>query len=182
MPISFFFEIIENKILSKNKTDILTLDLSTRTLELESIDFFVRMMGILGMPRSVGEIYGLLYFSESPLSMDKIASRLEISIGSASQGLKTLKSLKAVFSTYVPGDRRDHYTAETEFRKLFSSFINDEIMPHLESAKERITRMEQTLSQEKKLDEFHLIRLEKLKKLTKTGSRLLPALAGFLKM
>ena len=182
MPISFFFEIIENKILSKNKTDILTLDLSTRTLELESIDFFVRMMGILGMPRSVGEIYGLLYFSESPLSMDKIASRLEISIGSASQGLKTLKSLKAVFSTYVPGDRRDHYTAETEFRKLFSSFINDEIMPHLESAKERITRMEQTLSQEKKLDEFHLIRLEKLKKLTKTGSRLLPALAGFLKI
>ena len=109
------------------------------------------------MPRSVGEIYGLLYFSESPLSMDKIASRLEISIGSASQGLKTLKSLKAVFSTYVPGDRRDHYTAETEFRKLFSSFINDEIMPHLESAKERIARMEQTLSQEKKLDEFHLI-------------------------
>ena len=168
--------------MSKNKTDILTLDLSTRTLELESIDFFVRMMGILGMPRSVGEIYGLLYFSESPLSMDKIASRLEISIGSASQGLKTLKSLKAVFSTYVPGDRRDHYTAETEFRKLFSSFINDEIMPHLESAKERITRMEQTLSQEKKLDEFHLIRLEKLKKLTKTGNRLLPALAGFLKM
>jgi folylpolyglutamate synthase/dihydropteroate synthase len=55
-------------------------------------------------------------------------------------------------------------------------------MPHLESANERITRMEQTLSQEKKLDEFHLIRLEKLKKLTKTGSRLLPALAGFLKI
>jgi DNA-binding transcriptional regulator GbsR (MarR family) len=171
-----------NSALSKNKTDALILDSRFRTLELESIDFFVRMMGILGMPRSVGEIYGLLYFSESPLSMDKIASRLEISIGSASQGLKTLKSLKAVFSTYVAGDRRDHYTAETEFRKLFSSFINDEIMPHLESANERITRMEQTLSQEKKLDEFHLIRLEKLKKLTKTGSRLLPALAGFLKI
>jgi DNA-binding transcriptional regulator GbsR (MarR family) len=171
-----------NLALSKNKTDALILDSRFRTLELESIDFFVRMMGILGMPRSVGEIYGLLYFSESPLSMDKIASRLEISIGSASQGLKTLKSLKAVFSTYVAGDRRDHDTAETEFRKLFSSFINDEIMPHLESANERITRMEQTLSQEKKLDEFHLIRLEKLKKLTKTGSRLLPALAGFLKI
>lgn len=182
MPISFFFEINETFILSKNKTDSLTIASNLCTLELESIDFFVRLMGILGMPRSVGEIYGLLYFSESPLSMDKIASRLEISIGSASQGLKTLKSLKAVYSTYVPGDRRDHYTAETEFRKLFSSFINDEIMPHLESAKERILRMERTLSEEKKLDEFHLVRLEKLKKLTKTGSRLLPALAGFLKM
>ena len=54
------------------------------------------MMGILGMPRSVGEIYGLLYFSEAPLSMDQIANKLEMSLGSASQGLKTLRSLKAV--------------------------------------------------------------------------------------
>jgi DNA-binding transcriptional regulator GbsR (MarR family) len=169
-------------ILSKNKPEVLTLDSNIRSLELESIEFFVRLMGILGMPRSIGEIYGLLYFSETPLSMDRIASKLEISIGSASQGLKTLKSLKAVHSSYIAGDRRDHYTAETEFRKLFSSFINDEIMPHLESAKDRISRMEQSLTTEKKLDEFHLIRLEKLKKLTKTGSRLLPALAGFLKI
>ncbi len=166
----------------KNKTDLLTIDSHLHSLELESIDFFVRMMGILGMPRSVGEIYGLLYFSVTPLPMDKIVSRLEISIGSASQGLKTLKSLKAVHSTYIAGDRRDHYIAETEFRKLFSSFINDEIMPHLESAKERISRMEKSLTEENKKSEFYLIRLEKLKKLTKTGSRLLPALSGFLKM
>ena len=156
--------------------------INARNLELESIDFFVRLMSMLGMPRSVGEIYGLLYFSKDSLPMDQIASRLGISIGSASQGLRTLRSLKAVRTAYVAGDRRDHYFAETEFRRLFSNFIKDEIMPHLESAKERIARMEQTLSQEKKLDEFHLIRLEKLKKLTKTGSRLLPALAGFLKM
>ena len=77
-------------------------------LEIESIDFFVRLMGILGMPRSVGEIYGLLYFSETALSMNKIANRLGISIGSASQGLKTLKGLKAIKSTYIAGDRKDH--------------------------------------------------------------------------
>ena len=35
-----------------------------RNLELESIDFFVRLMSMLGMPRSVGEIYGVLYFSK----------------------------------------------------------------------------------------------------------------------
>jgi len=153
-----------------------------QSLEIESIDFFVRLMGILGMPRSVGEIYGLLYFSEKPLSMDKISSRLEISIGSASQGLRTLKSLKAVRSTYVAGDRRDHYLAETEFRRLFSTFIKDEIMPHLDSATDRISRMEDSLSDNEKEDDFYLIRLEKLKKLTKTSRRLLPALAGLLKL
>jgi DNA-binding transcriptional regulator GbsR (MarR family) len=151
-------------------------------LEIESIDFFVRLMSILGLPRSVGEIYGLLYFSETALSMNKIANRLGISIGSASQGLKTLKSLKAIKSTYIAGDRKDHYLAEIEFRKLFSTFIKDEIMPHLESAKERISKMENSLSPQEKEDEFYAVRVEKLKKLAKTGSRLLPAIAGILNL
>ncbi len=165
-----------------NSVQISSTDSLNQNLEIESIDFFVRLMGILGMPRSVGEIYGLLYFSEKPLSMNDISSRLEISIGSASQGLKTLKSLKAVRSTYIAGDRRDHYLAETEFRRLFSTFIKDEIMPHLESAKDRISRMENSLSKDEKNDDFYLVRLEKLKKLTKTGTRLLPTLAGLLKL
>ena len=181
MPISFFFEIYETTLVNQ-KTPSIKTDHNLKSLELESIDFFVRLMGILGMPRSVGEIYGLLYFSESPLSMNQISTRLEISIGSAGQGLKTLKALKAINSTYIPGDRRDHYTAETEFRKLFSSFINDEIMPHLQSAKDRISRMQNSLSDEKKQEQFYIIRLEKLKKLTKTASRLFPTLSGLLKL
>ena len=153
-----------------------------KNLEIESIDFFVRMMSMLGMPRSVGEIYGLLYFSPSPLPMDQIVSRLGISLGSASQGLKTLRSLKAVRTSYVPGDRRDHYLAETEFRRLFSNFIKEEILPHMESAQVRITRMEDSLSELNASDDgFYKIRIEKLKRLSRAGSRLLPALAGLLK-
>ena len=125
---------LKHLALNNSPTQSNSVSSTNQNLELESIDFFVRLMGILGMPRSVGEIYGLLYFSEKPLSMNNISSRLEISIGSASQGLKTLKSLKAVRSTYIAGDRRDHYLAETEFRRLFSNFIKDEIMPHLDSA------------------------------------------------
>ena len=153
-----------------------------QAIEIESIDFFVRMMSILGMPRSVGEIYGLLYFSAVPLPMDQIVLRLGISMGSASQGLKTLRSLKAVRTSYIPGDRRDHYLAETEFRRLFSNFIKEEIMPHMESAKERIAKMEEALPiQDEKSAEFYEIRIEKLKRLTRAGGRLLPALAGLLK-
>ena len=153
-----------------------------QAIEIESIDFFVRMMSILGMPRSVGEIYGLLYFSSVPLPMDQIVSRLGISIGSASQGLKTLRSLKAVRTSYVAGDRRDHYLAETEFRRLFSNFIKEEIMPHMESAKERIAKMEEALpEQDEKTAEFYEIRIEKLKRLTRAGGRVLPALAGLLR-
>ena len=40
----------------------------------ESIDFFVRMMSILGLPRSVGEIYGVLYFQKAPFLWMKYLS------------------------------------------------------------------------------------------------------------
>ena len=152
-------------------------------LTLESVDFFVRMMSIMGLPRSVGEIYGLLYFSPSPLSMDQICTRLEISVGSASQGLKTLRSLKSVKSVYVSGERKDYFQAETEFRRLFSNFIKEEILPHLDSASGRIESMEKNLESLPASErDFLNIRVEKLKRLTKAGKRLLPALAGLLKL
>ena len=157
---------------------------SARELELEAIDYFVRLMSLLGMPRSVGEIYGLLYFSTEPMPMDMIAARLGISIGSASQGLRTLRSLKAVKVSYVLGDRRDHYLAESEFRHLLSTFIKEEIMPHLESGKARIDRMEEILGRDgEDYDEaFCRLRIEKLKRLQKASFRLLPTLAGLLKL
>ena len=163
----------------KSKTSVS----AKRELEIESIDFFVRMMSLLGLPRSVGEIYGLLYFSPKALPMDQIVAKLDISIGSASQGLKTLRSIRAVRTTYVPGDRRDHYLAESEFRRLFSTFIKDEILPHLESAKDRISRMEKVLKSESPEDkDFYNIRIEKLKRLTQASGRLLPMLAKLLKL
>ena len=152
-------------------------------LEVESIDFFVRMMSILGLPRSVGEIYGVLYFTESPLSMEEISTRLSISMGSTSQGLKTLRSLKAIRTSYVKGDRKDHYIAETEFRRLFSNFIKEDILPHLDSAADRISSMEKHVIANPDMNqEFYTTRIEKLKRLTKAGRKLLPALAGLLKI
>ena len=52
----------------------------------------------------------------------------------------------------------------------------------MESAKERIERMENALPVEsEESEEFYKIRIEKLKRLTRAGGRLLPALAGLLK-
>jgi hypothetical protein len=54
------------------------------------------LVQVLGVPKSVGQIYGLLYASLEPLSFSDIVERLEISKGSASQGLQLLRSLGAI--------------------------------------------------------------------------------------
>ena len=61
-------------------------------LEVEAIDLFISFVRLLGMPKSVGEIYGLLFASAEPLALDALMQRLYMSKGAASQGLKVLRS------------------------------------------------------------------------------------------
>src|SRR6266478_6924145 len=102
-------------------------------LETEIIDFFVELSRLLGQPRSLAEIYGLLFISAHPLAMDDVIERLRLSKGSASQGLKFLRNMGAVRMVYVPGDRRVHYEAVAELRNLATRFLRDQIVPHLEN-------------------------------------------------
>ncbi len=148
-------------------------------LEAEAIDFFVRFMSMLGLSRSVGEIYGLLYISQEPLNMDDIVQRLGLSSGSASQGLKSLRSLKAVQVTYQMGERKDYYVAEYEFRKIIGSFFKEEIVPQLEVAGAKVGKMQETADsiQDEEVQSFYSNRLSRLKRFHKAAKTLLPALA-----
>lgn len=144
----------------------------------ECIDFFVHGTAVFSLPRSFGEIYGLLFSTSEPLSMDEIMARLRISKGSASQGLRWLKAVGAARSVYVEGDRRDHFVAEVELRTLASGFLREQIQPHLESGSERLRRLEQTLDAGKgtRPPEFEAARMRKLKTWLKFSNFVLPVL------
>ena len=74
-------------------------------VEVALVEFFVSLADMAGMPKSVGEIYGLLFASEESLAMDEIIARLGLSKGSASQGLRFLRDCQAVRTVYRVGDR-----------------------------------------------------------------------------
>ncbi len=110
-------------------------------LETEIIDFFVQLSRVLGQPRSLAEIYGLLFISVRPLSMDDLIARLQLSKGSASQGLKFLCSIGAARTVYIAGERRTHYEAVAELRNLATRFLRDQIVPHLDNGQARLERI-----------------------------------------
>ena len=110
-------------------------------LETEIINFFVQLSRLLGQPRSLAEIYGLLFISGRPLAMDDLIERLQLSKGSASQGLKFLRHIGAVRMVYVAGERRVHYEAVAELRNLATRFLRDQIVPHLDNGQARLERI-----------------------------------------
>ena len=151
-------------------------------LERQVVDFFVDGVRVLGLPRSIGEIYGLLFISQSALSLDDLVLRLSISKGSASQGLRLLKSLGAVREVESGTERRTYYEPAVELKRLVGGFIREQIRPHLESGKTKIGRLAATAqdiddpSRRKFLSE----RVERLEHWLRSGGRVLPVLQKLL--
>jgi DNA-binding transcriptional regulator GbsR (MarR family) len=110
-------------------------------LEGEVIEHFAEISRALGQPRSFAEIYGLLFISPEPLTMDDLIARLQISKGSASQGLKFLRDIGAVRPVEVDGDRRAHYEAVAELRRLAGRFLRDQLAPRVAGNEQRLTRL-----------------------------------------
>jgi DNA-binding transcriptional regulator GbsR (MarR family) len=146
-------------------------------LETEVIDVCVRIAQFIGLPKSNGEIFGLLFASPGPLPMDVIVERLAMSKGSASQGLKQLKIYGAVKTEYIPGDRRDHYSVEMNLRKLVSGFMKERVEPGLADLAERLNGLALRVRQLPPSQSRHLgQRVEKLKNWQNQAQRVYPAL------
>lgn len=144
-------------------------------IEMEAIEMFINFFRLLGLPKSIGEIYGLLFVSPRPLTMDDLMQRLEISLGAASQGLKTLRSFGAVKSVYSPGERRDHFVADLELSRFASSFIKEQILPKLELAATRVERMEAATEELSENDRHETrLRIKELSRWLNRGRTMLP--------
>lgn len=149
--------------------------LRLNAVEIELIHLFIQFAGALGQPRSVAEIYGLLFASEKPLDMDALIERLNLSKGSASQGLKYLLDLGAVRKVYVAGERRTHYEAVAELRKLAGRFLRQQVVSHFEDSE---ARLDQITAEAAKLTDGqrrHIAdRVRLLRRWQRTGRRLMP--------
>ncbi len=111
-------------------------------LEHELIEYFISFVQLLGMPKSVGEICGLLFMATKPLSMDAVVARLRISKGSAGSGLSLLRELGTVQRVSMEGDGRDRFVPDLDLVKVVGVFFRQKLPARLESVMERLDRME----------------------------------------
>ena len=160
------------------------------------------------MPRSVGQIYGLLYASPEPLSFSDIVERLEISKGSASQGLQLLRALGAIKGAEAPskvsgvkfragaspsplapcslrhrgGDapRRVAYEPELSLRKLVSGVLGERVMPLAAAGAGRLARLRELAEREGEGSDFYLNRVKQLETWRRRLTTVLPVLSVLL--
>lgn len=83
----------------------------------ENIDLY-------GITDSIGRLYGTLYFSNEPLTLDEMREALGMSKTSMSTGVRTLLETKMVRKVWKKGVRKDLYQAEEDWYKTFFEYFS----------------------------------------------------------
>ncbi len=145
------------------------------------VEVTARLCQMLGMPRSTGQIYGLLYLSPHVLGLDEIAESLGISKASASTGTRQLLAWHAVRQVWKQGDRKDYFEAQTDLAEVLRSNYAGFFRPKLENSQRRVGSLLASLESDRKSgaverEEYQLCkeRLESLARLQNRVQKLLP--------
>lgn len=106
--------------------------------EREMVGFFVDAAELLGVPKSIAAIYGIVFAAPEPLSFADIESRLDFSKGSISQGLRALREIGAIREVSPAESRIELFAPDLEMRRLIKRYIEQRLDAQLERGKKRL--------------------------------------------
>ena len=78
-----------------------------------------------GFPRGMGAIFGVLYLSPTPLSLDEIVQETGLTKGAVSTEIRALARMGLVHRSSRLGDRKDYYAAESDFYAAIRSILKE---------------------------------------------------------
>lgn len=84
-----------------------------------------RISHFWGLPKGMGSIFGVLYLSPAPLSLDALVEQTGLTKGAVSTNVRALERLGMVHLHLEMGDRKDYYTAETDFWKIARGILRE---------------------------------------------------------
>ena len=99
-----------------------------------------------GFPKGVGAIFGVLYLSPDPLSLDELVEQTGLSKGAISTNVRILSRLGLIRPVNRLSDRKDYYEAETDFYKAIRAILrerqNNEFDRAVASVRETLEKLE----------------------------------------
>lgn len=151
--------------------------------ERQVVEFFVNAADLLGVPKSVAAIYGIVFASPAPLSFADIEARLDISKGSISQGLRVLREVGALKEVSSEADKAELFEPDLEMRKLVDRFLENRLKRQLDAGNARLATLKQAVA-DRPADEADILK-QRIRSLSDWHARakaLMPIAKTFLKL
>ncbi|WP_245308283.1 GbsR/MarR family transcriptional regulator [Halalkalibacter urbisdiaboli] len=87
------------------------------------IDALAQNMNLYGITPSAGRLYGLLFFSNKPLTLDEMKEELGMSKTSMSVSVRCLLDLNMVEKVWIKGERKDLYIIKEDWYQCFFDYF-----------------------------------------------------------
>lgn len=111
------------------------------------IDSLAHNLNLYGVSPSVGRLYGLLFFSDGPMTLDAMKDELGMSKTSMSTAVRQLLELKMVEKVWKKGERKDLYQCTDDWYQSFSDLFSVQwrkgISKNISSIKKSLEEMEE---------------------------------------
>ncbi len=140
-----------------------------------------RITSFWGFSKIMGQLYGLLYLSPKPLTLDEMSQSLSISKGNVSINIRALERWNMVKTVWVKGDRKDYYESETDFWKIVKGVMREREKKEFDLALESVSKLlQKSLDSQKAAKSaegaFTVERLKKLEDFIQTMDKLVGVL------
>jgi DNA-binding transcriptional regulator GbsR (MarR family) len=160
------------------------MDDSLVTAKQNFVQGMSRISHFWGFPKGMGAIFGSLYLSPHPLSLDDLVAEVNISKGAVSTNIRSLERLGLVHKHLIVGDRKDYYFAETDFWKVIKSVLREREQTEFDHAINSVSEsldLVQSCDHEPdaELAEFYQQRLTALQSFFNSLDNLVAAILGF---
>ena len=101
-----------------------------------------------GFPKGMGAIFAVLYLSPTALSLDEVVQETGLTKGAISTEIRALARMGLVHRSTRLGDRKDYYTAESDFYAAIRSILkerqNSEFDRAIRSVKDTLGQMDES--------------------------------------
>ena len=101
-----------------------------------------------GFPKGMGAIFAVLYLSPTALSLDEVVQETGLTKGAISTEIRALARMGLVHRSTKLGDRKDYYTAESDFYAAIRSILkerqNSEFDRAIRTVKETLGQMDES--------------------------------------
>lgn len=84
-----------------------------------------RISHFWGFPKAMGAIYAALYLSPDPLTQEDLGQQVNVTKGAVSTNIRMLERIGMVHRRVQIGERKDYYTAETDFWKIIKGILSE---------------------------------------------------------
>lgn len=138
------------------------------------IDAIAQTMDLYGVNYSYGQLYGIMFFEDRPMTLEEMQQKMNMSKSNMSYAVRSLIGSRMVTKLEEKDARKDLYLAEVDFFKAFQAFFATKLQREIDvmcSALEvAIPMLSETILDKDTSEEERRLCLEDLHKLKHAAS------------